>query len=305
MSRPPLSNKIIVIIGPTSSGKTKLAIKLAKKFNGEIISADSRQVYKGMEITSGQDLSGYGKITHYLIGIADVKKSFDLARYQKMANKAIKNILERGKTPFLVGGSGFYVSAIVDGLVLPKTKLSKKERSVLRQKLEKLSLTELLSKLKKVDIATYKIIDKNNRRRVQRALEIYYETGTPKSQQFVKSVSPYDFLLLGIKIDKEKLHKAIEKSINKRLKEGMINEIKKLRRNGVSWKRLGELGLECRQVARYLQGEIAKEEMKNEMIKATKDFAKRQMTWFKRDPRIVWVNNDSAAEELTKKFLQK
>jgi tRNA dimethylallyltransferase len=297
-----INNKVIIILGPTSSGKTKLAVRLAKKFNGEIVSADSRQVYRGMDIGTGKDLKEYGKVKHHLLDIASPKGQFSLAKYQKLAYRAINNILARGRVPIICGGTGLYISALVDGYVLPQAK----PNLSLRKRMAKMNSRQLLLKLKQIDPQTYKIIDQNNRRRVERALEIYYQTGKPKSAQMEKQPPPYWFLIIGPSLSREILRSRIEKRLKQRLeKEGMIKEIKKLHRQGVSWRRLEEFGLEYRWVSRFLQKKIDYQTMLNELSRAIKDFAKRQATWFRRDGRILWIKDYKTAEKLVKEFLIK
>lgn len=305
--------KVLVIIGTTSSGKTKLAVKIAHKFNGEIISADSRQVYKGMDVGTGKDLKDYGsprsddrvgagKVKYHLIDIVSPKKQFTVADWQVKASQAIKGILKRGKLPIIAGGTGLYISALTEGYVFSETRDQKPE---IRNNLNKLSLSQLLIKLKKVDPQTYKIIDKKNLRRVQRALEIYYQTGKTKSAQSKKKKPKYDFLILGLQLPKEELKKKILKRLKDRLdKEGMVAEVKKLRHQGLSWKRLEEFGLEYGYAAKYLQGKLKYEEMVDQLGKAIVNFAKRQITWFKRDRNILWIEAPEA-EKIVKQFLTK
>jgi tRNA dimethylallyltransferase len=294
---------LIVILGPTSSGKTRLAVELARKFKGEIISADSRQVYQEMDIGTGKDLEEYGteknRVPYHLIGIVKPTTRFTVARYQKLAYQKIEEILQRGKIPFLVGGTGLYIQAVVDGLVFPKAKGSPS----LRKKLAQLSLRQLLQKLKKLDYQTYQTIDKKNRRRIERAIEICLLTGKPFSQQTKKQPPPYHILQIGLKLPKEILHKKIKKRLEKQFKDGLIEEVKKLHQKGTSWKRLKEFGLEYRYVSYYLRGQMSYQEMFAKLYQAIKDFAKRQMTWFKRDKRIHWIKNKKEAITLIKQFL--
>ncbi len=313
-------NKVIVVLGTTASGKTKLAVDLARRFNGEIISADSRQVYKGMDVGTGKDLGEYNvkiqnlkgksasqkskvfKIPHHLIDVADPKKQYTVAQWQQAAYEIIDDILRRGKVPIVCGGTGLYVSALVEGYVFGEAKKHKNTKT--RARLNKLTLTKLLILLKKIDPATFNIIDRNNRRRVQRALEIYYETGRPKSAQVKKVKPPYKFLLLGLTFPKTVLQKRITKRLVQRLeKEGMVNEVRRLHRQGVSWKRLEEFGLEYRYIARYLQKKISYDELVEQLSQAIIDFAKRQLTWFKRDKKIIWLKNKIQALAKAKKFI--
>ena len=295
---------MIVILGTTASGKTQLAVKLARRFNGEIISADSRQVYQGMDVGTGKDLKEYGKIHYHLIDIVSPKTQISVADWQQKAYQAIADILKRGKVPIICGGTGLYISALIEGYVLPSAKSYKLKAISLRSRLDELTLKELLTRLRKIDFETYKIIDRKNRRRVQRALEIYYLTGQSKSTQLKKEKPPYEFFLLGLTFPKDILSKRIEKRLKQRLeKEGLIDEVRKLRRQGVSWKRLDEFGLEYRFIATYLQKKISYEEMVEQLKKAIVNFVKRQMTWFKRDKKIKWLKHQSAAKNLVSRFL--
>ncbi len=309
-------NKLLVILGPTSSGKTRLAVALAKKFDGEIVSADSRQVYRDMDIGTGKDLKEYGTIPYHLIDVASPRVRFSVAQYQRLAYKTIRDILRRGKLPILAGGTGLYIQSIVDGTVFPKAKPDPK----LRQKLAKLSLPALLRKLTTLDPATFARIDKRNRRRVERAVEICILTRKPLSEQRLKNPPPYDILQIGIALPKETLHKKIDARLRERLGKtphpplshkgrglkrggGLIEEVQKLHRQGLSWKRLDEFGLEYRFVSRYLRGKLSLEQMNGKLSRAIKNFSKRQMSWFKRDPRIHWVSSAQETRTLVIKFL--
>jgi len=291
--------KIIVILGPTASGKSELAIKIAKKFNGEIISADSRQVYKGMDIGTAKvtkkEMQG---IPHYLLDVASPKRRFTVVQYRKLALKAINKIFKKGKVPILCGGTGFYVQAVVDGIIIPEVPPDWK----LRKKLGKKSSKELYQILKKLDPKRAKTIEKGNPRRLIRAIEIATKIG--RVPILKKEPLPYPVLMLGIKKEKKELSSLIKKRLLKRLKQGMVEEIKKLRKLGVSWGRLGEFGLEYRYVAQYLQKKLKYNEMIERIQKETEHFAKRQMTWFKREKRIKWVKNYQKAEKLVKDFLK-
>ncbi|MFA5048860.1 MAG: tRNA (adenosine(37)-N6)-dimethylallyltransferase MiaA [Patescibacteria group bacterium] len=303
----PAEKKLIAIIGATATGKTKLAVTLARKFGGEIISADSRQVYRGMDIGTGKDLSEYQEggrpVPYHLIDVVSPKTSFNLAKHKKAADRAIKNIQQAGRLPFLVGGTGLYAEAVIYGYQLPQSDLKKQASA--RTRLNKLTLLQLLVKLKKIDSATYKIIDRKNRRRVQRALEIYYETGQIKSAQ-QKAVKPgYEVLILGVNYPLQKIYQKIDRRLASRLEEGMIKEVKRLRRTGVSWKRLEEFGLEYRYVARYLRGQISQQQLIEELKNAIHHFAKRQLTWFRRNKDIVWISNKKEAEKAIKEFIKK
>lgn len=296
-----MTNKLIVILGPTASGKTDLSIKLAKKFNGEVISADSRQVYKGMDIGTGKVTKKEMKgIPHYLLDVASPKKRFTVVQYRNLALKAIKKIHKKKKIPFLIGGTGFYIQAVVDGIVIPEVKPNWK----LRKKLEKKTIQELFKMLKKLDARRAKTIESKNKRRLIRALEIVIKTKKPVPP-FIKKPPEFDFLIIGIKKSSKELKKLIKQRLLKRLKGGMLAEVKKLRKSGLSWKRLEEFGLEYKYIALYLQNKITKKEMIDKIQKESEHFAKRQMTWFKRDKRTYWIKNYKEAEKLAKEFLKK
>jgi len=293
-------NPLIAIVGPTSSGKSALGVHLAKKFNGEIVSADSRQVYRGMDIGSGKitkkEMMG---IPHHLLDVASPKRKFTVSQYQKLTAKAIDKVHKKGKLVFLVGGSPFYVYSVVDGLAIPEVKPNAK----IRKELEKLSVDELYKKLQKLDPERARTLRQNsgqakNPRRLIRALEIVLSTGEPVPK--LEHHSPYDTLMIGIKKSPKELKKLIAKRLEKRLKQGMIQEVRKLHDSGVSWKRLEEFGLEYKFVAQYLQNKISKQEMLNSIQKQSEHFARRQMTWFKRDPRIHWTKDYKEAERLLK-----
>jgi len=294
-------DKLIVILGPTATGKTKLAVKLAQIFNGEIVSADSRQVYKGMDIGTGKDLADYGRLSYHLIDVASPKKRFSLSQYQKLAYQAIDNIIKRGKTPFLVGGSGLYIQAIVDDYQLADVKPDKK----LREHLNMRTLEELQALAKKYKI-TLNQSDWNNKRRLIRHIEI---RRIRNKELRIKNSNPkYHCLLLGIKYPRDVINQRIDRRLKQRLeKEGLIDEVKKLRRQGLSWKKLDEFGLEYRFIAQYLRDLLTYEQMTAKLSMAIHQFAKRQMTWFSamdgQGKRIKWIKSFGETKRLVSKFI--
>jgi tRNA dimethylallyltransferase len=293
--------KVVVILGPTASGKSSAAIKLAKKFNGEIISADSRQIYKGMDIGSGKITKTEQKmIPHYMIDIVSPKTDYNVAKFKKQSLKHIEGILSRGKTPIIAGGTGFWIKAIVDDAYFPEVKPDWK----LRQKLEKKSTSELFKKLKKTDPQRAKNIDAKNPVRLIRAIEICVALGrVPKKEN--KENKKYEFLQIGIKRTKENIHERIKMNVEKRFKKGMVKEVENLHEEGVSWKRLRSFGLSYSLIPDFLQGKIdTKEILKEKIYLAEKNYAKRQMTWFQRDKRIKWLADYDNIEKETKKFLK-
>ncbi len=268
--------KLIVITGPTSSGKTDYSIKLAKKINGEIVSADSRQVYKGINLLSGKvtkkEMSG---IKHYMLDVATPKKAYSVSDFKKQAEKAIDEIIEKGKTPILCGGTGFYIDAVVYNRTMPEVGPNPK----LRKSLEKLSKDELYKMLYKLDRARAKTIDRDNPVRLIRAIEIAKALG--KVPKFKTSKSKYEVEWILIDQNDDVLKQKIHDRLHARVKQGMLREAKKLHDSGVSYKRMEDLGLECRFASLYLQKKITKNEMLTQLEKEIWQYVKRQRTWFR------------------------
>jgi len=299
--------KILVILGPTSSGKTTMGVKLALAFNGEIISADSRQVYRGMDIGTGKDLGEYkvGKklVKYHLIDVADPKEQFDVAHYQCLARRAIDDILQRKKLPIIVGGSGLYLQALVDNYNLTHIK----PNLTVRTKLEKLSVSQLFNRLEKIKpnfAARLNNSDRNNPRRLARYLEIAQGGGTIN----LKQESPYDFLILGLTWPNQVLReRSIQRLLVRLEKEGLIFEVHHLHQQGISWERLESFGLEYRFVAQHLLGQLSYNELVEKLGIALYHFAKKQLTWFKRWERqgqkIKWVKKLEVAKRTVQQWL--
>jgi len=268
---------LIVIAGPTATGKTAYAIDLAKKLNGEVISADSRQVYKGINLLSGKvtkkEMAG---IPHHLIDAVDPKCSFTVAQYKKLADKAIKDIIARGKVPIMCGGTGFYIDAVIYDTQLPEVPPNTK----LRKELSTKTADQLFTILKKLDSARAKTIDGNNPVRLVRAIEIAKALG--KVPKLSKPKLVYNVQWVYLDFPDDVLKKRIHTRLIERITQGMVREGKKLHESGVSWKRMETLGLECRSVARHLQNKITKTELISELDNDIWQYVKRQRTWFKR-----------------------
>lgn len=306
----PNRQKIIIILGPTSSGKTKLAVKLAKKFNGEIISADSRQVYLGMDLGTGKEgrkkiVDGepsrvLNNIPQYLIDIKKPEEQFSVSEWQKSANQLIEKISQKGKIPLIVGGTGLYLTALTEGFSLPP---ATRQSLILRKKLEKKPLADLLAKLKTVDPKTYQKIDHHNKRRITRALEVSLTADRPFSELTNRTKPPYQILKIGLQLPRPLLYSLIDQRLDKRIRQGLIQEVKKLHQAGLSWPRLESFGLEYRWTSLFLQGKITREEMTTKLKFASHHLAKRQLTWWRRDKAIHWINNETQAKKLIKSFL--
>ena len=277
--------KILVILGPTATGKSDLAVKIAKKFKGEIISADSRQVYKGLDIGTGKITMAEMKgIHHWLLDVVSPKKVFSVADWKKISQEKISVIHKRSKLPIICGGTGFYIKSIVDNIVLPEVVPKHK----LRNELGAMSIESLQKLLKKLDRKRFETIDINNKVRLIRAIEIAKSLGNVPEIKAEKV--PYEILQIGLKLEDEELKKKIHTRLLSRIKKGMIQEAEELHKKGVSFERMRELGLEYRYLAMYLQKEISKEEMISKLNTEIWHYAKRQMTWFKRDNRIKWYS---------------
>lgn len=293
--------KIIAIVGPTSSGKTSLSIEIAKEFNGEVISADSRQVYRGMDIGTGKVTeSEMAGVPHHLLDIAEPMQVYTAANFESDAKAAISDIQNRGLIPVVAGGSSFYIDILRGSLQSAPVP----PNETLRKELDKFTTEELFEKLKIADKRRASEIDPHNRRRLERALEIIEALGVVPEPE--KTESPYDWLVIGIDITKDKLHQNIHNRLIERIDAGMIEEAKKLHKEGVSYERMDNLGLEYRYLAKYLQGEITKEEMTELIETKNRQYAKRQMTWLRRDESIEWfaTENRSAIFSRIKNFIQ-
>jgi tRNA dimethylallyltransferase len=287
--------KVIAVVGPTASGKTSLGIFLAQKLNGEVISADSRQVYKGLNIGTGKvtkkEMAG---VPHHMLDIASPKRQFTADNFVTLGRKKITMIYHSNHVPIIVGGTGFYIDAIVGTIALPQVP----PNASLRKKLSNKSAAQLLRTLKKLDPSRAAEVDPHNKVRLIRAIEIAKALGrVPK----LKAEPLYDVLLLGL--NPKDLEARIEKRLHARLRQGMIAEAKRLHASGLSYKRMEELGLEYRYLARYLQGKLSRERMEEELLREIRRYAKRQMRWFKRNLDIHWVKNETQALKLAKIFI--
>ena len=295
--------KLVVIAGPTASGKSALGIRLAQAFQGEIVSADSRQVYRGLDIGTAKVTPEERSIVpHHLLDVADPSETYTVARFQQEAIQAIDAVLARASQPFLVGGSPHYIQAVVDHLDIPPIP----PQPELRAQLEMRSLVELLAELEQLDPQSAATIDRQNPRRVIRALEVCLVMGQPFSTLRRSAAPLYESLLLAIHWPRPELYARIDQRIDERMRQGMIEEVHQLLVQGLSHERLEAFGLEYRFISRLLRGEFASEPEMVERLKfATHDFTRRQLSWFRRDQRIVWVEGHQldSSGELIRQFL--
>jgi tRNA dimethylallyltransferase len=323
---------LIVLVGPTASGKSAVAIELAKKINGEIISADSRQVYKYLDIGTAKPINKNSKfqipnsklkttryknarrkvtepiiidgIPHYLIDIIEPDERYSAGKFQKDAEKIIENIYARKKIPIIVGGTGLYIRALVDGLAeLPSANYE------LRKKLEKLAKkygkNYLYQRLKKVDPLSAKKIHPNNLPRIIRALEVYYLSGSPISSRHTKTNhQSYQAKIFGLLWERKQLYQRINERVEKMLQAGILNELKKVLKKGYAKNSPGLEGLGYQHLLKYLDGKSKLEEAIDSWKRDTRHYAKRQMTWFKKDKRIHWlkVNEPSNPKKIAREI---
>lgn len=289
-----MKNKILVILGPTATGKSELAVELALIFNGEVISADSRQVYRGMDIGTGKitptEMRG---IPHHLLDVADPRENFSVADYQALAKQVVQDIRGRRKLPILCGGTGLYIKAVTQEMELPNVKPNYE----LREELDTWDTSDLVAELERLDPRRAALIDTQNRRRLIRAIEIAKELGSVPGNNFADLRSSiFDCLYIGLTADAEILRARIHDRLLARLKAGMVEEVEKLHLSGVSWKRLESFGLEYKYIAMHLQKIITQEHMVIKLDTEIWQYAKRQMTWFKKfAPDTKWFRCEERA----------
>lgn len=293
--------KLIAIIGATATGKSNLAISLAQTHNGEIVSADSRQVYNEIPVGTGaltrQEMQG---IPHYLIGVVPITQfqEFSVARYQTLAHKNINQIHAKNHIPFLIGGTGLYIQAVVDNITLPHIP----PNSELRKKFALLSTEQLFQQLKQKDPARAQTIDPHNKRRLIRALEIYQTQQKPATP--IKQNPLYKTLQIGITPPSD-LREKIKTRFYQWLNNGLIDEVQNLHaQHNIHWETIADIGLHYKHIAEYLQNNTSYEQMEQKSIQSIQQYARRQTIWFKRDKRIQWIQNEQQANGVVEKFLK-
>ncbi len=300
MPKPPVKKpRVVVIMGPTASGKSDLAVRLARAVHGEVISADSRQVYRGLNIGTGKiterEMRG---IPHHLLDVADPRHTYTAADFKRDASEAVRCIVQKGKLPIICGGTGFYIDIALGRMTAPAVPPNPK----LRVKLGKKTAVQLFAMLERLDPRRAKSIDPKNAHRLIRAIEIAKSLGSvPRASRG----SPYETLWIGLTLPHEELRKKISRRLRARLAQGMVAEAKRLHARGLSWKRMEALGLEYRSLAHYLQKKISREEFVRTLERDICRYAKRQMTWFKKNRDVHWITprGTQRAKTLTKEFL--
>lgn len=315
--------KIIAVVGPTASGKTSLSIALAKQFDGEVISVDSRQIYKGMDIGTAKaegewieseiekggsinQLFGARRqflvedIVHWGIDLVDPDAEYSVADFKEYAQQKIADILQRGKVPILAGGTGFWLKVVIDDLDLSETPANLE----LRAELEAKTLGDLFARYKNLDPAGAEVIDRKNKRRLVRAIEVSEVTGIPFSKHRSTPDSPYDVLQIGLHVEREVLKERANDRVDEMVAKGLVDEVRRLKgQYGCQIESMTGIGY--RQVCAFLDGEVSLKHALEEVKADTRKYAKRQMTWFKRDERITWIHEASEAFPLVQTFLTK
>ena len=295
-----MKDKVIVICGPTASGKTALSIELAKKIDGEIVSADSMQIYKDMNIgtakPTAQEMQG---IKHYLLDFILPEERYSVADYKKDAKKAIKEIIEKGKTPIIVGGTGLYVDSLIYEIEYPNIEFDENYRKELEEQVKKEGLDKLYEKAKQIDPQAIEKISRNDAKRILRILEIYHATGKNKTQQEIESRKKeveYDYKVFALNWDREKLYQRINKRVDIMIEQGLIEEVKEISKKYNKFPTAMQ-GLGYKEVVDYLEGNCTKEEMIENIKKETRHYAKRQLTWFRKNKQTIWLNGEDSVQE--------
>ncbi len=292
--------KVIVIVGPTASGKTATSIKVAKELNGEIISADSMQIYKDMNIGTAkptkEEMEG---IKHYMIDIASPDEIFNVAKYKEMAEKAIEDILSKNKVPIVVGGTGLYIDTLINGVEFASVKEDLEYRNALLERAKKEGNKALHDELAKIDKEAAEKIDMNNVRRVIRALEIYKITGKTKTKldEESRKETKYDYRVYGIEWGREELYRRIEKRIDIMLEEGLVEEVENVM-SKYTISKTALQGLGYKEVIEFLNNDISYDEMVDKLKMETRRYAKRQLTWFRRNKDIKWYDINNIADKI-------
>ena len=287
--------KVIVICGPTASGKTSLSVELAKKCNGEIISADSMQIYKDMNIGTAkvtqEEMQG---IKHYMIDIVSPTERYSVAEFKVQAEKAIEEILKKGKTPIIAGGTGLYVNSLIYNIQYNDIKIDEEYRKYLEERVEKEGLQSLYEEAKKIDFEAMKSISKNDQKRILRVLEMYHQTGKTKTElekESRKEEVKYDYKVYAINWEREELYERINKRVDIMIEQGLIKEVENILKKYNKFPTAMQ-GLGYKEVVEYLDKKITKEEMIEKIKMETRRYAKRQITWFKKIENVKWIQGN-------------
>lgn len=295
-------NRVIVIVGPTASGKTNLSIELAKRMNGEIISADSMQIYKYMDIgTAKPTKEEMQDISHYLIDEVLPNEDFNVVRFKELAEKYIDNIIEKGKQPIVAGGTGLYISSLINNINFSESESDWELREALKKEAEEFGPEYLHKKLQEVDPNSALSIHPNNIKRVIRALEVYYQTQKPISyhNEMSRSIPPkYQFVLVGLNMDRQVLYERINKRVDIMIQNGLVDEVKGLVDQGYADSIISMQGIGYKEILEFLRNNITLEQAIDNIKQGTRRYAKRQITWFKRIHGINWFNVNNCGNNI-------
>ena len=295
-------NRVIVIVGPTASGKTNLSIEVANRLNGEIISADSMQIYKFMDIgTAIPTKEEMQDISHYLIDEVLPNEDFNVVRFKELAEKYIDNILEKGKQPIVAGGTGLYISSLINNINFSESESDWELREALKKEAEEFGTEYLHKKLQEVDPDSALSIHPNNIKRVIRALEVYYQTQKPISyhNEMSRSIpSKYQFVLVGLNMDRQVLYERINKRVDIMIQNGLVDEVKGLVDKGYADSIISMQGIGYKEILEFLRNNITLEQAIDNIKQGTRRYAKRQITWFKRIHGINWFNVDNCGNNI-------
>ena len=293
-------NKVIVICGPTASGKTALSIELAKQINGEIISCDSMQIYEDMNIGTAkpttEEMQG---IKHYLIGYVSPEKRYSVADYKKDAKNAIKEIIQKGKMPIIVGGTGLYLDSLIYEIEYQDIQLDENYRNKLEKEVEEKGLEEIYNKAKQIDAKAMEKISPNDKKRILRILEIYHATGKTKTEQEIESRKKeveYNYQVYALNWDRQKLYDRINKRVDIMISQGLIEEVKQILNKYDTFPTAMQ-GLGYKEVVEYINGILTKEEMIEKIKQETRRYAKRQLTWFRKNKQTIWLNGEDTIQK--------
>lgn len=291
--------KVIVIGGPTASGKTALSIELAKKINGEIVSADSMQIYKEMDIgTAKPDEDEKQNIKHYMLDFISPEVRYSVADYKKDAKKCIREIVGKGKTPIVVGGTGLYIDSLIYEIEYPEIEVDLQYRKQLENLIEKEGLEKLYENAKKIDPQAMEKISQNDKKRILRVLEIYHQTGKTKTELETESKKEpeFDYRMFAIDMDREHLYEKINKRVDIMIEKGLIEEVKniykKYEKMPTSLQALG-----YKEIVEYIEGKLTKEEAIEKIKLESRRYAKRQLTWFRKNKETIWLNGEKSTSE--------
>ncbi len=300
-------NKVIVICGPTASGKTALSIELAKQINGEIVSCDSMQIYKDMDIgTAKPTVEEMQGIKHYLIGYVSPEERYSVADYKTDAKKAIKEIIDKGKMPIVVGGTGLYLDSLIYEIEYQDIKLDEEYRKKLEEEVEEKGLDVLYERAKQIDEKAIEKISPNDKKRILRILEIYHATGKTKTQQEIESRKKeveYDYKVYALDWDRQKLYDRINKRVDMMIEQGLIEEVKQILDNYDTFPTAMQ-GLGYKEVVEYLEGKLTKEEMIEKIKMETRRYAKRQLTWFRKNKQTIWLDAEDTLQNNIHRILK-